>query len=293
MIFDTDIGSDIDDTWALAYLLNCPELETRLIVTATGNTEYRAKVTARFLEVANATIIPIGIGVPAAPGNELQQPWVENYALSDYPGTIHEDGVQAMIDAIHASSEPITILAVGPVTNIHEALKRDPSIAVKCRFVGMHGSIDVGYGNGEPVNEYNVRADVPAFRAVMEAKWIDTKITPLDTCGDIILSGDRYRSVFESDRPMMVALIENYRIWSELVPWVKIDSIEERSSALFDTVAVYMAYTDRLLKYETTAVAVDDEGYTRRSETGPDVHIAMGWTDKDAFLDHLTERLLK
>lgn len=293
IIFDTDIGSDIDDTWALAYLLNCPELETKLVVTASGDTEYRARVTARFLEVAKASHIPIGIGVRGSPGNELQKPWVEDYELSAYSGTVHEDGVQAMIEIIHASPEPVTILAVGPVTNIHEALRRDPSIAAKCRFVGMHGSIDVGYGGGDPVNEYNVRADVPAFRAVMEADWIDAKITPLDTCGDIILDGDRYQSVFESDRPMMVALMENYSIWSKLVTWVKIDSIEQRSSALFDTVAVYMTYTDRLLKYETTAVAVDEDGYTRRSDSGPKIQVAMEWTDKNGFLDHLTERLLK
>jgi inosine-uridine nucleoside N-ribohydrolase len=50
VILDTDIGGDIDDTWALAMLLRCPELDVRPVVSATGNTEYRAAIIARLLE---------------------------------------------------------------------------------------------------------------------------------------------------------------------------------------------------------------------------------------------------
>jgi len=63
VILDTDIGTDIDDTWALALLLRCPELDVRLVVSDTGNTEYRAAIIARLLEVAGRTDIPVGIGI--------------------------------------------------------------------------------------------------------------------------------------------------------------------------------------------------------------------------------------
>lgn len=63
VILDTDIGGDIDDTWALAMLLNSPELDLKLVVTDTGNTTYRAKVAAKLLEVAGRTDVPIGIGL--------------------------------------------------------------------------------------------------------------------------------------------------------------------------------------------------------------------------------------
>lgn len=63
VILDTDIGTDIDDTWALAMLLNCPELEPRLINTVSGDTPYRAHLTAKFLQAAGRTDIPIGIGI--------------------------------------------------------------------------------------------------------------------------------------------------------------------------------------------------------------------------------------
>ena len=63
VILDTDIGSDIDDTWALAMLLQSPELEPRLIVTESGDTVYRAKIVAKILERSEREEIPIGIGL--------------------------------------------------------------------------------------------------------------------------------------------------------------------------------------------------------------------------------------
>ena len=64
VILDTDIGFDVDDVWALAFLLRCPELEVKLITTTTGDTHYRARIVAKLLEIAGRTDIPIGIGIP-------------------------------------------------------------------------------------------------------------------------------------------------------------------------------------------------------------------------------------
>ena len=50
VIVDTDIGHDVDDVWALAFLLRCPELDVKLITTTTGDTLYRARLTAKLLE---------------------------------------------------------------------------------------------------------------------------------------------------------------------------------------------------------------------------------------------------
>ena len=46
VILDTDIGLDVDDVWALAFMLRCPELDIRLIVTDTGDTHYSARLVA-------------------------------------------------------------------------------------------------------------------------------------------------------------------------------------------------------------------------------------------------------
>ena len=47
VVLDTDIGFDVDDVWALAYLLRCPELDVKLVVTSTGDTDYSAKIVAK------------------------------------------------------------------------------------------------------------------------------------------------------------------------------------------------------------------------------------------------------
>ena len=50
VVFVTDIGTDIDDTWALAMLLRCPELDLKLVLTDSNDTQHRALVAAKFLE---------------------------------------------------------------------------------------------------------------------------------------------------------------------------------------------------------------------------------------------------
>ena len=64
VILDTDIGSDIDDTWALAMLMRCPELDLKMVLTETADTTYRAALTAKFLTVAGRDDVPIAIAPP-------------------------------------------------------------------------------------------------------------------------------------------------------------------------------------------------------------------------------------
>ena len=294
VVLDTDIGSDIDDTWALAQLLRSPNLDLKLVVCGSGDTTYRARVAAKFLQVAGRTDVPVGLGPTGPASNEFQLPWVKDYSLTNYPGTICQDGVDAFIRLVHASTGPITLISIGPVTDIAEALRRDPSIAPKIHFVGMQGSIDLGYGPGSaPVPEANVAGNVAGFRAVLAAPWASIEITPLDTCGLVVLGGENYQRLRHSEDPMLRALFENYRIWCGLVSWMKADFFEQHSSTLFDTAAVYMAANGRLLEFETLPLSVTDHGMTVRDPAhGRPVRVAMRWKNLDAFEDDLTARLL-
>ncbi|MBN1581051.1 MAG: nucleoside hydrolase [Anaerolineae bacterium] len=290
VILDTDIGGDIDDTWALAMLLKSPELDLKLAVTDTGDTTYRARVTAKLLEVAGRTDVPIGIGLHQGDGGGPQADWVAGYDLANYPGTVYEDGVGALIETIMASAEPVTLICIGPVPNIAAALEREPRIAGRARFVGMHGSVRLGYGGSPQVSdEYNVRADAAACRSAFEASW-DVTITPVDTCGLVQLKGDKYVRVRDCSDPLARAVIENYRIWAQHVNWTQADA-EVRSSTLFDTVAVYLAFSEDLLEMEDLGIRVTDDGFTVIDEGARVIHCATGWTDLPAFEDLLVERL--
>ena len=297
VILDTDIGTDIDDTWALAQLLRSPELDPQLILTGAGDIPFRTAVAARFLQASGRTEVPVGCGVqvfdtPSSHRN--QEPWIKDYDLAAYPGEIAEDGVARMIGIIESSPVPVTIIAIGPAVNLAAALARAPGIASRCRLVGMFGSFDVGYGGAPPSAETNVRLAPEALRQVMAAPWIDVLLTPLDTCDLAVLDGENYRRVWSATTdPMLRALIENYCIFAPRVTWMHCDYFTVRSTILFDCVAVYLAYAEDLVGIETIRFDITDDGFTRRNENGScSARVALRWRDLAAFHDHLTARLL-
>ena len=292
VILDTDIGTDIDDTWALALLLNLPELDLRMVVTDSGNTRERARIAAKFLERAGRSDVPIGIGRSFDEKPLPQSAWAGDYALDSYPGRVDADGITALIDAIMGSPQPVVLIVIGPAPNIAEALEREPAISRKARVVAMSGSIDVGYADKpQPDAEYNVRVDPAATRAMYGAGW-DVLLAPLDTCGIIRLTGERYQRVATSPKPTLVELMANYRVWSKQADWTKVDPAIE-SSVLFDTLAVALTVGQSWVDVETLRLEVTDDGFTRRSPQGAKVRAALRWRDLDAYEQWLVDSLIR
>jgi inosine-uridine nucleoside N-ribohydrolase len=297
VILDTDIGTDIDDTWALAQLLRTSNLELKLVVTDSGDTRYRAEVAAKFLEAAGHREIPIGIGHNFGPMPEERRnltPWVTGYNLDKYAGGVRTDGIGAMIDLIMKSTDPVTVIAIGPMPNLAEALQREPRIAAKCRLVGMYGSFHVGYGGSStPAAEFNVKDNPTALRAVLTAPWRNILLTPLDTCGTVQLQGKNYHEIWSATAdPMLRAVIESYCFFAPRVQWMKCDFFTIRSTTLFDCVAVYLAGAEDLVEIETVAFDVTDDGFTRPSPNGAcKARVALRWKNLEAFETLLTKQL--
>jgi inosine-uridine nucleoside N-ribohydrolase len=284
VIFDTDIGDDIDDTWALTMLLKSPQFDVRLVTTSCGKAEYRAKVIAKLLTAAGRTDVPVGLGEGGRGGVGGQQPLVKDYKLSDYAGKIFEDGTGAIIDVINQSPRPVTVISVGPLHTMAAALERDPQIAAKACFAGMYGGVRRGYG--EKVQpEYNVVANVPAARKVLSAPWRQISITPLDTCGLVNLSGERFQTLKECNNPLTQAMLNNYRVWAGKK---RLDELTA-STTLFDTVAVYLANPGPkpLVKLEMLPISVTDKGITQIDPKGHKMWVATYWNDLDGYRDLL------
>ncbi len=285
VILDTDIGDDIDDTWAVGMLLGCPWLDCKLIVTENRETELKARLLAKTLVAMGRTDIPIGIGVPT-PGTSFHlQAWLKDYKLDDFPGTVYEDGVQALIDTVHASPGPITIISIGPPTNLKHALARDPSIAKKAKIVAMLGSVRRGYdGRPKPVSEFNAKQDVAATKAVFKAPWPIT-LAPLDTCGVIVLRNGRYQRVRNSDSPLARTIIANYFAWPH-----NRDKHDVESSVLFDTEAIYLAFNSQFCRMEQLKLSVLDNGMLVEDPAkGRPVDCALDWLDFNGFKDFLVD----
>jgi inosine-uridine nucleoside N-ribohydrolase len=288
VILDTDIGDDIDDTWALALLLRSPELDLKLVVGDYHRALYRARLLAKFLQSAGRGDVPVGIGLgrlDTTVGGQAK--WVADYDLRSYPGKVYDDGVQALIDTIMASPTPITLIAIGPAPNIAEALKREPKIATKARFVGMDGSVRLGYGGSKkPAAEWNIKADIKAAQAMFTAPW-EMTITPLDTCGLVQLKGNKYKAIRDSQDPIAKLVIENYRLWCGNKP----ERADSASSPLFDTVAVYLAFSQDLATMERLNIRVMDDGLTAIDPQGKAMNVATSWKDLAGYEDFLVKRL--
>jgi inosine-uridine nucleoside N-ribohydrolase len=299
VILDTDIGDDIDDTWALTMLLKSPQFDVKLITTTHGQQDYRGRLIAKLLTINNRTDIPIGLGAGHSDSPQKIARWIEDFPLTKYRGKVFDDGVAALIDTVHRSAEragqPITIIAIGPLDTVAAALQRDPSIAAKANFVGMQGSVYIGYGNANhAVPEFNVVTSIAASQTVFSAHWRSMAITPLDTCGDphMKLTGDEFAAIKSAaGDPRVRAILENYAIWKS-VP--DPDQLTE-STTLYDTVAIYLADPagQPLLNFQTLKIAVTDQGVTAISpDATNEVRVATSWKDLPAYRQQLLHTLI-
>jgi inosine-uridine nucleoside N-ribohydrolase len=290
VILATDIGDDIDDTWALGFLLKSPELSLKLVATDYGKAPYRAKLLGKFLEKTGHANIPIAVGPDVEPrGEGPQAEWVKDYDLNSYPGGVRTDGVGAIVDVIMQSPQPVTLICIAPMPNVAAALEREPRIARRARFVGMDGSVRLGYdGAKTPCAEWNVKANAAAAKKGLSADW-DITITPLDTCGLVKLDGARYQRMLHSSDPVAATVVENYRIWSKAGK--NEAAAEQHSSVLFDTVAVYLAFARQFCKMERLGLRVTNEGLTVSDDQAKQMDVATEWNDLEGYRDLLVNRL--
>ncbi len=293
IILDTDIAGDIDDSWALGLALASPALDLKLVVSCLDDTTHRAAVMAKFLEQTGRTDVPVGIGLRTSDKIYNLRPWLGDYTLGDYPGIVYADGVQAIVDTIMQSSEPVTIIAEGPMTNIAAALEREPRIAEKCEIIATMGSIYQGHSLDDihKDSDYNIRANIPAARQVLAAPWKITAV-PLDVTAHLVIGDDNYQKLLaaRASNPIVETILENFDCWMEEN---NCTYYKTHSTALYDLAAVYMAEMgDYNLITEDLYLTIDDGGYTNIDEkAGRLCHCAVYWRYIDMFYKFITERL--
>lgn len=293
IILDTDIGTDIDDHWALGMLLNIPGICIDLVLTATANTPYRTALAAKFLEEAGRSDVPVGTGLPGthpAPELETLRTELANGCAERTKCRIVPDGLGEAVRIIERNEET-TIIAIAPMTNLAALLKQRPELAGKCHLVAMAGSIRKNFRDKEgKVAEYNVISDLPAARLVFSGGWKTFTLTPLDHCGNLVLTGPPYQELLHSSLPVPAALIRCYRQWQAF--YKNNDNPALHSSILFDTAAVYLATDGSKVRYEEMKLSVDEQGYLADDPRGRTVRVAMAWEDREAYLRHLADILL-
>ena len=282
VIIDTDIGSDIDDSFAIVYAAQSSNLNVKLVVTCTDDTTVRAKITAKLLTIIGRDKeIPIGIGLKN--DNKTAHTlfdWASDYDLSSYKGGVFEDGVDQMGKIITSSPTVVNIIAIGPMTNFPELLRRYPDAAKNARIFAMAGSIHRGYNNGStPVPEYNVYMCSWCMQVLLSAGWQSIAFTPLDTCGTVRLGAPLMAEILAGENTTALGLASSLMYFCIFTNQYQCTS-KEVYPVLFDTNAVLLMLplAKDLIDFQELRLRVDDRGYTDIDDkNGVPVQVALTW----------------
>lgn len=256
IILDCDIGTDIDDTFAVALAALSPELDVRGVTTVSGDTQARALMVCRLLTAAGRRDIPVAKGKAEQPPQALrgvQEQYIRQPPAFRASQPIKQPAVDFMYEQLKAHPGEITLVAVGPLSNIAQLLTEHPDCKpwIK-RLVIMGGSVRVGYNNKPPISpEFNIRADAKSAQTVF-ASGVPLVVAPLDATTMLKLKEPGLKKIFDAGTPFNGHVQALYQLWDQ-----KADPI------LFDPVAVTLAFTDEFCKMEDLNIEVDDKGFTR------------------------------
>ena len=246
IIFDTDfVMPPWDDGLTLMLALQSPELEILGITTVAGN-ESLERATAdslRMLEIANRTDIPVHVGADMPLVHAKSDFAVENYGrwysdeVVEPPGgfaTIEaqeESAVSFIVDTVMERPGEVTIVAIGPLTNIAQAIRAEPEFAANVKqLVIMGGAIALlpdGAGNITPNAEFNFWVDPEAAHVVLRS-GIPIELSPLNVSRKSALDKAWYETMVEVENPLTDLLRETLGKRFETEPdriWYMYDQI--------------------------------------------------------------------
>ena len=281
IILDTDIGTDIDDAFALALIMNSPELELLGVTTVSGDTAARARLAAKMLWEAGGKWrqIPVVAGKPGTAQSIEQARWADDFTG---PQILHESAVDFLRGQFHHRPGEITLIAIGELTNVAALLHADPVVAKKIkRIVLMGGSVARGYKPGSRAEpEWNIKSNPAAARVVFES-GIPITMAPLDVTAMLELNAAARTRIFGRQTPMANALSALYKLWGKVTP------------TLFDPMAVAMLLKPSLCETKQLAIEIDDQGITKVAEGKP-ANATVGLnTDPAKFFEFYLSRVAK
>jgi purine nucleosidase len=278
LILDTDIGTDIDDAYALALVLASPELELVGVTVANNRTDQRAALALKLLHEVGRDDVPVAPGRPTTTGGEVNQyPWAEGYAATR---PVTQPAAEFLVEQVSAAPGELTIVAVGPLTNLADALALDPGFARKVAGVVIMGGC-VGWPGGatpEIRPEYNIVTDIAAAQALF-ACGAPLTMVPLDATMRVVLEEGFRQRLANHGSPLTAALGGMLALWPGRTP------------ILHDPLAVGMVLDPTLCGVADLCVAVDDDGYTRPGDGMPNARVAVT-PQAGRFLHLFMERLL-
>ena len=222
IILDTDIGDDIDDALALAFAIMSGQVDILGVTTVFRNAEQRAELACCLLETLGRTDIPVYAGI----GKTLLQsvPDWEQVAASHRPRQMEVlkkqqpsiqpqpgNAVDFIIDTVMQGDGDITLVPVGPFTNIAAAFTVEPRLSQKTRIVMMGGATD----RVRP--EWNALCDPEATRIVF-GTGVPITMVGLDVTTKCVMSYEQVKAIGAVDRPINQICSELIHLWGGANP---------------------------------------------------------------------------
>jgi purine nucleosidase len=268
IIFDTDPGSD--DAMALMLALTSPELDVRAITVVPGNVTAAQGLenALRMVSLANRCDIPVAAGAHHPLFQKLitAEFWhgkngLANIELPESKCKVDARfGPDLIIQLVHAAPHELTLVPVGPLTNIALALEKDPSIVPLVKEVILMGGSITG-GNVNAAAEANIYNDPEAAQIVFQAGWPLTMVG-LDVGDKTLLSQEYLDQLSKTHGPLNDF---TYSVAKYLVNLAA--QFGERGTPMYDPLAVGVAIDATLVKAPDMHVDVETRGQFTRGET--------------------------
>ena len=280
VIIDTDPG--VDDLLAILLALESPELHVDALTTLGGNCSLAdaTRNALRILETGNRPDIPVYKGAarplkgryvyakyfhgPRGLTGRLPEPRIT--AASDL------DAIDALASRIESARAPITVVALGPLTNVARLIMRHPEAAKGIStLIVMGGAVDVP-GNVTAYAEFNTYSDPEAAEVVFQS-GMNVSLIGLDVCNPVFLERNRASRITGVKGRVV-------RGWFDFHP-------ELDTMSLCDPLAVVAAFRPDLFTFEQGPIGVvtegDQRGRTFRAKAGSPISFATGVDANGAF----------
>jgi purine nucleosidase len=260
------VGGDPEDSFAIMLALSSPELIVEGLTIVQGNVPVGKGYSnaVHLLGLLGRSDIPVFAGF-ARPMNSARTRQIEGLerreALEQIappvePPPGHPHAVDFLIEAVVGSPGELTLVTIGPLSNVAGALLRDPSIAQKVKGLVVMGGAATVPGNITPAAEFNIWAD-PEAAAVVFRSGIPMTMVGLDVCEQTHLKGEAIRTL--ENGPSELA----HFVAQSALPWLE---LRRRFSGaddlhLYDSLAVAVAFRPALVSTREAYVAVETDGH--------------------------------
>jgi len=268
VIIDTDPGTD--DAMAIMLAVNSPELDIRALTVVPGNTTATQGLenALRMVSLANRCDIPVAAGAKHPLFQKLvtAEFWHGKNGLANVelpPSKCKVDprfGPDLIIELVHASPHEITLVPIGPLTNIALAIEKDPSIVPLVKEVIIMGG-SISGGNVNAAAEANIYGDPEAAQIVFQAGWPLTMVG-LEVGDKTLFSRKDLDELSKSRGPMNDFMVQVTKFLVE-----QSEKFGGTGSPMYDPLAVGMAIDSTFITATPMYVNVETRGEFTRGET--------------------------